>query len=63
MVSFHGSESVWSMSPVGMGEYEGSAAIRSFFENWLGGYEEFAATPRGNLIHREQPARGRSEGS
>jgi ketosteroid isomerase-like protein len=35
------SNSVWDMSPMGLGVYEG-AAIRRFFEDWRGSYEEYA---------------------
>jgi ketosteroid isomerase-like protein len=30
------------MSPWGMGTFEGIEAIRDFFEDWLGVYEEYA---------------------
>jgi ketosteroid isomerase-like protein len=33
-------DAVWDMSNVGMGEFEGHAAIRGFLEDWLGSYEE-----------------------
>jgi ketosteroid isomerase-like protein len=36
---------VWDLSPMGMGIYEGSEAIRGFFEDWLGSYDEFEAVP------------------
>ena len=35
-------DSVWDMSLVGLGIFEGRAAIRSLFEDWWGGYEEYA---------------------
>jgi ketosteroid isomerase-like protein len=41
MVSFFAPEAVWDLSPVGMGTFEGRAAIRGFAEDWLGAYEEF----------------------
>ena len=31
---------VWDLSPMGLGTYEGEA-IRAFFEDWIGAYEEF----------------------
>jgi ketosteroid isomerase-like protein len=34
---------VWDLSPMGLGIYEGAAAIRGFFEDWLGSYDEFEA--------------------
>jgi ketosteroid isomerase-like protein len=41
MMSIWGSEPVWDLSPMGLGAYEGVAAIRGFFEDWLGSYDEF----------------------
>ena len=41
MMSIWASEPVWDLSPMGLGAYEGAAAIRGFFEDWLGSYEEF----------------------
>jgi ketosteroid isomerase-like protein len=40
-LSIFGPGSVWDMSPMGLGSYEGSAAIREFAEDWLGAWEEF----------------------
>jgi len=45
MVSVYGRGSVWDMTPMGLGTYEGPAAIRRFFEDWLGTFEEFKAEP------------------
>jgi ketosteroid isomerase-like protein len=39
---FFGSDSVWDLSPMGLGIYEGSSAVRAFVEEWQGSYEEFA---------------------
>jgi ketosteroid isomerase-like protein len=36
-----GSDSVWDLSPIGLGTYEGTSAIRAFVEDWAGAYEEF----------------------
>ncbi|HEY4427836.1 MAG TPA: nuclear transport factor 2 family protein [Solirubrobacteraceae bacterium] len=36
---------VWDMSPAGLGIYEGPAAIRAFFEEWTGSYEEYEIVP------------------
>jgi len=41
MMSIWGPEPVWDLSPMGLGAYEGVAAIRGFFEDWLGSYDEF----------------------
>jgi ketosteroid isomerase-like protein len=40
-MSFYGHDSVWDMSPMGLGTYQGLAAIRRFFEDWIGAYDEF----------------------
>jgi ketosteroid isomerase-like protein len=36
-----GSDSVWDLSPMGLGIYEGSSAVLAFVEDWNGSYEEF----------------------
>jgi ketosteroid isomerase-like protein len=41
MVSFFATDGVWDMSPLGMGVFEGRAAIRAFLKDWQGAYEEF----------------------
>jgi ketosteroid isomerase-like protein len=41
IVSFFAPNAVWDLSPVGMGTFEGHAAIRSFCEDWFASYEEF----------------------
>ncbi len=38
---FFGSDSVWDLSPMGLGIYEGSSAVLAFVEDWNGSYEEF----------------------
>jgi ketosteroid isomerase-like protein len=38
---FFGSDSVWDLSPMGLGIYEGSSAVRAFVEDWNGSYEAF----------------------
>jgi ketosteroid isomerase-like protein len=45
LVDFWSPEYVWDLSPMGLGVYEGASAIRSFFEDWVGAYEEFEAQP------------------
>ena len=32
---------VWDMSPLGMGTFEGKAAVREFMEDWLASYEDW----------------------
>jgi ketosteroid isomerase-like protein len=41
ILSFFAPDAVWDLSPVGMGIFEGHAAIRSFAEDWLASYAEF----------------------
>ncbi len=38
---FFDSDSLWDLSPMGLGIYEGSSAVRAFVEDWNGSYEEF----------------------
>ena len=40
-MSFYGPDSIWDLSEIGLGTYEGLAAIRNFFEDWIGTYDEF----------------------
>jgi hypothetical protein len=37
---FYGPDSVFDLSNVGMGVFEGHAAIRGFHEDWLGSYDD-----------------------
>jgi ketosteroid isomerase-like protein len=41
-LTFFAPDGVWDMSPLGMGTFEGIEAIRGFFEDWLGAYEEYS---------------------
>jgi ketosteroid isomerase-like protein len=41
MMAFYGADSVWDISPSGLGTYAGPAAIRTFFEDWIGTLEEW----------------------
>ena len=41
-LTFFAPDAVWDMSPLGMGTFGGIEAIRGFFEDWLGAYEEYA---------------------
>jgi ketosteroid isomerase-like protein len=36
MMSSYGPDSVWDLSPSGLGTYTGPTAIRNFFEDWIG---------------------------
>jgi ketosteroid isomerase-like protein len=40
-----GPDPVWDMSPIGLGVYEGATAIRGFWEDWTGTYEDWEAEP------------------
>ena len=69
MVSFYALDAVWDMSPMGLGVYEGRAAIREFFEDWFGSYEEWASEAEtvldlGNgVVYGVQEQQGRMAGS
>jgi ketosteroid isomerase-like protein len=41
LLGYYGPGSVWDMSPIGMGTFEGQTAIRGFFEDWMGAYSEY----------------------
>jgi ketosteroid isomerase-like protein len=40
-LSFFGPDPVWDMSPMGMGVFKGLAAIRGFYTDWMGAYEDY----------------------
>jgi ketosteroid isomerase-like protein len=44
-MGFSRPDSVWDMTPVGLGKYDGRAAIERFFEDWFGAYEELVVEP------------------
>jgi ketosteroid isomerase-like protein len=41
VMSLWGTYPVWDTSPAGMGTFEGPAAVRGFFEDWVSAYEEY----------------------
>jgi ketosteroid isomerase-like protein len=41
ITAFYAPDGVYDMSPLGMGTFEGHAAVRGFIEDWWGSYEEF----------------------
>ena len=41
IMAFYTPDAVWDMSPLGMGVFEGQAALRGFMEDWLASYEEW----------------------
>jgi len=48
--SFYAPDAVWDMSAIGVGKFEGTRAIRSFWEDWVSAYEGFAAET-GEILH------------
>jgi hypothetical protein len=40
-MTFYAPGAVWDASRTGIGTFEGAAAIRRFFEEWVGAYEEY----------------------
>ena len=40
MMRFWHPDGTWDLSPLGLGVYEGHAAVRRFFEDWIGAYDE-----------------------
>ncbi len=38
---YYAPDAVWESSRTGVGSFEGAATIRSLFEDWRGGYEEW----------------------
>jgi ketosteroid isomerase-like protein len=45
MMSVYSRDAIWDMTPIGLGVYEGHAAIRSFIEDWIGSFREFVVEP------------------
>lgn len=41
MISFYGPDSTFDMAPWGLGTYQGLAAIKAFFKDWIGAFDEF----------------------
>jgi ketosteroid isomerase-like protein len=41
IMSFWAPDGVWDASPMGVGTFEGQAAVRSFLEDWFTSYEEW----------------------
>src|ERR1700730_9077135 len=69
MVSFYSLDAAWDMSPMGLGVYEGRAAIREFFEDWFDAYEEWAMETEtvvdlgDGVVYGVQEQKGRVAGS
>ncbi len=38
-MAFYAPDAVWDASPMGIGTFEGQAAMRGFWEDWLSSYE------------------------
>jgi ketosteroid isomerase-like protein len=45
VMGFWAPDAVWDFSQIGIGTFEGLAAIRAFYEDWLSGYEEYEIDP------------------
>jgi ketosteroid isomerase-like protein len=45
VMGFWAPDAVWDFSQIGIGTFEGLAAIRAFYEDWLSGYEEYEIEP------------------
>ena len=41
LMHFCAPSGAWDLSPMGLGAYEGDAAVRGFFEDWIGAYDDF----------------------
>jgi ketosteroid isomerase-like protein len=41
IMAFYATDAVWDMSSLGMGTFEGQAAVRGFLEDWFVSYEEW----------------------
>jgi ketosteroid isomerase-like protein len=41
MMSFWPPDGAWDLTPLGLGVYEGRGAVRGFFEDWIGTYDDF----------------------
>jgi len=41
MMAFWADDPVWDLSPMGLGVYRGTTAVRGFFEDWIGSYGQF----------------------
>jgi len=69
MVSFYALDAVWDMSPMGLGVYEGRAAIRRFLEDWFDSYGEWAMETKtvvdlgSGVVYGVQEQQGRVAGS
>ena len=44
MISFYAPDSIFDMAPWGLGTYEGLVAIKAFFKDWIGAFDEFEMT-------------------
>ena len=44
-LSYLGPDPIWDMSPMGLGVFKGLAAVSSFYEEWMGAYEDYSIEP------------------
>jgi ketosteroid isomerase-like protein len=45
-MNFYSPDSIWDMSLIGLGTYEGLVEIRDFFEDWVAAYDDFEIEPQ-----------------
>ncbi len=68
-LSVFGADAVWDLSPVGLGVYEGIAAIRGLNEDWVEAYDEYEISEEesvelgGGVTFLVQRQRARPKGS
>ena len=68
-LSVFGADAVWDLSPVGLGVYEGIAAIRGLNEDWIEAYAEYEVSEEesvelgGGVTFLVQRQRARPNGS
>ena len=44
-LSFLSPDPIWDMSPMGLGVFKGLAAVRGFYEDWMGAYQDYSIEP------------------
>lgn|GEM_PF-624834 len=49
ITAFYAPGVIWDMSPMGMGVFEGRAAVRGFLEDWFAAYEKYEFEAEGIL--------------
>jgi ketosteroid isomerase-like protein len=68
-LAVYGPDSVWDMSAGGMGVFKGPEAIRRFFEDWVGAYDDYQSELEqiddfgGGVVFGVSHLRGRPQGT